>query len=192
MKTQLKNVKVDELERAYDKCLFWFFSYPKRKIGLNDLAKLIRSSKTAVKQAVEKLIEIQFLLKEVAGKTWILSLNFSHPYLITKKVPYHIDKIYESGILEAIHNKYSNVRVIVLFGSYRWGSDDEDSDIDIAVEVLDNKALRIEELGIISQFGYRKNVHVNLHIFSRNKIDLNLFSNIANGFVLEGFLEVRP
>ena len=40
--------------------------------------------------------------------------------------------------------------------------------------------------------GYRKNVPVNVHVFSRNKIDLNLFANIANGIILEGFLEVRP
>ena len=47
-------------------------------------------------------------------------------------------------------------------------------------------------LGIVEQLGYRKKVNVNLHVFSRNKIDLNLFVNIANGIVLDGFLEVRP
>ena len=79
-----------------------------------------------------------------------------------------------------------------MFGSYRKGDDTEDSDIDIAVEVSDNKGIRIVPFAIIHKFGYRKDVLVNLHIFSRNKIDINLFSNIANGIVLEGFLEVRP
>ena len=40
--------------------------------------------------------------------------------------------------------------------------------------------------------GYRKNIKVNLHVFSRKHIDLNVFANIANGIVLNGFLEVRP
>jgi predicted nucleotidyltransferase len=80
----------------------------------------------------------------------------------------------------------------MLFGSYRRGDDTEKSDIDIAVEILEDKELQIFELGKIAEFGYRENVPVNLHVFSRKKIDLNLFSNIANGFVLEGFLEVRP
>jgi len=33
---------------------------------------------------------------------------------------------------------------------------------------------------------------VHLHIFSRNKVDLNLFANISNGIILDGFLEVHP
>ena len=52
--------------------------------------------------------------------------------------------------------------------------------------------MQIIGLGVVEQLGYRKNVPINLYIFSRNKIDLNLFANIANGFVLDGFLEVRP
>ena len=44
----------------------------------------------------------------------------------------------------------------------------------------------------LEKLGFRKNVKVNIHIFSRNKIDLNLFTNIANGIVLDGLLEVHP
>ena len=44
----------------------------------------------------------------------------------------------------------------------------------------------------LEKLGFRTNVKVNLHIFSRNKIDLNLFANIANGIILSGFLEVLP
>ncbi len=191
MKTILKGVEVEEIERAYEKALIWFYAFPRRTIGLTELAKCIRASKTATKQAVSSLIEQDFLLKEVAGKAWILSANQKHPYFKIKKIPYHLDKIYESGILRAIHQHFPQARAIVLFGSYRWGDDVEDSDIDIAIEVLDNRELKIVRLGILEQLGYRKNIPVNLHIFSRNKIDLNLFANIANGIVLEGFLEVR-
>lgn len=192
MKQKLKGVKVEEIERAYEKCLVWFFAFPKTKIGLTELSRSINSSKTATKQAVETLIKNDFLLREIAGKAWILSANQKNHYFITKKIPYYLDKIYESGILEAVHKAVPQARAIVLFGSYRWGDDTEESDIDIAVEVLDNHEIRIVRLGVVEQLGYRKNIPVNLHIFSRNKIDLNLFVNIANGFVLDGFLEVRP
>jgi len=100
--------------------------------------------------------------------------------------------IYESGILREIRKKISNPRAIILFGSYRKGDDNEKSDIDIAVEVLGNEDTQVIELGVIPEFGFRKNVVVNLYVFTRNKIDLNLFSNIANGIILEGFLEVKP
>ena len=107
-------------------------------------------------------------------------------------MPYHLSKIYQSGIIEAVYNVVPGARSIILFGSYRWGTDIEASDIDLAVEVMDNKDLKIISLGIIEELGYRRNVTVNMHIFSRNKIDLNLFVNIANGIVLDGFLEVKP
>ena len=81
---------------------------------------------------------------------------------------------------------------VVLFGSYRKGDDVRESDLDLAVEVLGNEELQIIELGIITNLGYRENVKVNVHVFTRNKIDLNLFTNVANGILLQGLLEVRP
>ncbi|MFH0956559.1 MAG: nucleotidyltransferase domain-containing protein, partial [Candidatus Aenigmatarchaeota archaeon] len=126
------------------------------------------------------------------GRLWRISCNQEHPYNYTKKIAYNLLMLYESGILEAIHKIIPNPRAVILFGSYRKGDDNEKSDIDIAVEVLDGKDVRIEKLGVFPDFGYRKDVAVNVHVFSRNMVDLNLFANIANGILLEGFLEVRP
>ncbi|MBS3152284.1 nucleotidyltransferase domain-containing protein [Candidatus Woesearchaeota archaeon] len=187
-----KSTKVDVLERTYDKCLVWFYANPSRRIGLTELAKLIQSSKTATKQVVEGLINENFLHREIAGKSWIIYCDPRHVYLITRKMPYHLSKIYQSGVIEAVRKAVPQARSIILFGSYRNGTDIETSDIDIAVETLDNNDLEIRQLGIIGELGYRKDVVVNIHIFSRNKIDLNLFANIANGIILDGFLEVRP
>ena len=192
MKTTLKGIKVEELKRAYEKCLVWFFAFPRTKIGLTELSKYVSSSKTAAKQAVESLVQHNIIIREIAGRAWILSANPKNQYFIRKKMLYHIDRLYESGIVEAVYKMTPQARTIILFGSYRRGDDVEESDIDIAVEVLDNRKMRIERLGIVEQLGYRKNIPVNLHIFSRNKVDLNLFANIANGIVLDGFLEVRP
>lgn len=192
-KTFLKNVNIDSLERTLDKCLAWFYAYPRIKIGLSDLAGNINSSKTSTKQVVEHLIEIKFLNRDIIGKAWLLSANQKHSYFITKKIPYNLNMIYESGILEEVYKKIPSpsARAIILFGSFRWGTDIEESDIDIAVEVIGDYDLKIIQIGVIEQLGYRKNVQVNVHIFSRNKIDLNLFANIANGIVLDGFLEVK-
>ena len=188
----LNNVNNDQFESAYNKCLHWFYSLPTRTIGLSKLSSQIKSSKKATTLAVQNLISSGFLFRQIAGRSWILSANPKHSYLLTKKMPFHLSKIYESGIIEAVHQKIPQARAIVLFGSFRWGTDIEGSDIDIAVEVIDNQNLKIISLGTINEFGYRKNVPVNLHVFSRNKIDLNLFSNIANGILLDGFLEVKP
>ena len=198
-KRQIKELgfKVVELNEAYQKVLFWFFSFPQREFSLSELSQDVGIAKTTASTIVTKLEEEGFLIKEMLGKVWRIKCNQQHPYNITKKIPYNLGNIYNSDIIEQII-KYlrddlkQSPRAIVLFGSYRKGDDNEMSDIDIAVEILGNEDIQIKEFRIFPRLGYRKNVKVNLHIFSRNKIDLNLFSNIANGIVLYGFLEVRP
>lgn len=174
------------------KVLYWFFAFPNRETSLSDLAKETRISKTTANKVVRQLTNEGFLKKEVLGKIWRISCNQDHEYNSTLKIPYNLSQIYESGIIRDVYKKTSNPKTIILFGSYRKGDDTEKSDIDIAVEVLSKEGIKIETLGIIDKLGYRKNISVNLHIFSRNKTDINLFSNIANGIVLEGFLEARP
>jgi predicted nucleotidyltransferase len=132
-----------------------------------------------------------FLNIEKIGKTWRITANQKHLYFITRKIPYNLQLVYGSNIVEHVYKAIPNAKAIILFGSYRWGSDNENSDVDIAVEVLNNEELRIFTLGIIKEFGLRKNIKINLHIFSKNKIDLNLLANIANGIILDGFFEVK-
>ena len=186
-----KQIHLPELNEVYQRTLIWFFSFPQREIGLSDLATAIGSSKTTTKIIVEDLVNKEFLKREIIGKLWRLSANNVHDYIYSKKIPYNLGAIYESGILQEVRKHVPSSRVVVLFGSYRKGDDVETSDVDLAAEVLDEDQVEIREVGKINM-GYRTNVPVNLHIFSRNKVDLNLFANIANGIVLSGFLEVRP
>jgi predicted nucleotidyltransferase/predicted DNA-binding transcriptional regulator len=191
MKKKLR-AEMLELNEAYNQILFWFLAYPTREIGLNDLSTSLGISKTNARKIVLGLVEDGFLKREVIGRLWRISCNQGHPFNYTKKIAYNLLLIYGSSILDVIHETTPNPRSITLFGSYRKGDDTEKSDIDIAVEVVGNEDIKLVKLGVIPQLGYRKNVAVNLYVFSRNKVDLNLFANIANGIVLEGFLEVRP
>jgi predicted nucleotidyltransferase len=188
---KLAKVEALELNEAYRKCIYWFFSYPSIEMGLNDLAASIGVSKTTARKVVLQLEHESFLIKKDLGKIWRISCNQNHFYNKSVKITYNLERIYLSNILGEVYKIIPGARAIVLFGSYRKGDDNENSDIDIAVEILGNEELQIHELGVISEFGYRKNVKVNLHIFTRNRIDINLFSNIGNGIVLDGFLEVR-
>ncbi len=176
----------------YKRVLYYFFAFPEQAIGLNDLSNAISVSKTATKEIVLQLEKEGFLKKEIIGRAWRILSNQDHHYLISRKVPIHLQIIYESGIIDIIRQQIPSARAIILFGSYRWGSDNEKSDIDIAVEIIGDKEPKIISFKTLEYLGYRKNVPVNLYIFSRNKIDLNLFNNIANGIVIYGFLEVRP
>lgn len=182
----------ENINEAYNKVLLWFFSYPNKEMSLNDLSEELRISKTTANKVVTKLTKENFLKREVLGRIWRITCNQTHIYNSSRKVAFNLMQIYESGIIKEIHKLVGSTRSIILFGSYRKGDDTEKSDIDIAVEVLGDEDLKIKQLGTIKKLAYRKNISVTLHVFSRNKIDLNLFANIANGIVLEGFLEVRP
>lgn len=187
-----EKIKLLEESEAILKVLYWFFAYPNKELSLSDLSKNVEISKTNANKIVTQLIEENFLKKEILGKTWRISCNQEHRFNLTMKIPFNLSQIYESGVIDKILKEIPNAKATVLFGSYRKGDDTEKSDIDIAVEIVGDEELSVRHLGIIEQIGYRKEVLVNLHIFSRNKIDLNLFANIANGIVLTGFLEASP
>ena len=120
-------------------------------------------------------------MKGVYGKTWVIFCNKQHYFNFTEKIAFNLEMVfaaYNAGLRKQIFEIFGNANAIVLFGSYRKGDDNEKSDVDIAVEVSDNLGLRIMKMGAIPQLGYRKEVPVNLHICSRNIIDINLFSKI--------------
>lgn len=180
-----------ELTMAVHKVLEWFFAYPTKEFSLNELIEHVGISKTTANSVVRQLIKEGFLQKEEIGKTWRLSCNQKHGYNLTRKVPFHLTQIYESGIIEDIQKKLPQAQAIILFGSYRKGDDTEKSDIDIAVEIPGEKETLVKQLGIMQGMGYRKDTPVQATIFCRKKVDLNLFANIANGIILVGFLEVQ-
>lgn len=189
-KAPAKQTLLQEME-PYLKVLTWFFSYPDRDIGLNDLSAAVGISKTTANRVVRQLEAEKFLTVQVMGKIWRIRAVPNHEYVLSRKIPMNLSMVYESGILGKVFENTPNPRAIILFGSYRKGDDTGKSDVDIAVEVVDNEPLEIRNIGTI-KVGYRDKVPVNIHIFSRNQVDLNVFANIANGIVLWGFLEVRP
>jgi len=191
-KKKMKGVKLLELNEAYQKVLQWFFSRPTEKIGLTDLSEALRIAKTTARSVVAKLAEEGFLTIEPIGKLLRISFVHNHPYNFTWKISYNLSLVFSSDVLNEVHKIIPSPKTIILFGSYRKGDDIETSDLDIAVEVIGNEEPKIIEMGLLENFGYRKNVPVHLYVFSRNNVDINLFANIANGIVLEGFLEARP
>ncbi len=191
-KVKFNKTEFLEINDAYRKVMYWFFSFPTKEVSLNDLTKLTNISKSTAKKVVNQLATEGFLKVSPLGKVWRISCDQKHVFNTMRKIPYNLELIYGSGIIEAILERIENPRAILLFGSYRKGDDTSESDIDIAVETFDDEEMQISSLGVIPALGYRQNVNIHLVKFSRNKIDLNLFTNIANGIALYGLLEVRP
>ena len=191
MKKKIIRGNAPKIQTANDKILAWFFAFPESEFTLNELCKNLAISKTTANSAISAFEKKGFLYHQVLGKVWRIRANAQHIYFSMYKIPFNLKTIYESRILEWIDTRVPGARVVILFGSYRKGDDIDTSDIDIGVEVVQESHPEIIEV-LLKQFGYRKNVQVNITLFSRKHIDLNLFASIANGIVLKGFLEVRP
>lgn len=176
---------------AYQKILYLFFDFPEREFGFNEVANLTKVAKKTASNIINSLLKENFLKRKIIGKSWLIKCNLFHEYNKTLKRAYNLEKVYSSQIIDKIKQKFPGYKSIILFGSYGKGDDTEKSDIDIAVEISGNQNLRIEGFGKIKKINYRKNIPVNLHLFSREHINNNLFSNIANGIILDGFLEVK-
>lgn len=181
-----------ELNESYRKVLNYFFAYPTKEISLTELTNIVKISKTTANKIVKQLSLENFLKVQTIGNVWRISCNQQHEYNSLIKIPYNLELINKSQLITEIFPIIKNPRSIILFGSYRKGDDIETSDIDLAVETLDSEDIKIIPLGIIPQLGYRKNVKVNVIKYNKHKIDINLFSNISNGIILYGFLEVNP
>ena len=174
---------------AYEKIVQFFFAFPQEEFSLNEIAKKLVIAKMTANRIVTKLEKEGFLQKKVIGKLWQVHANQSHKYFTTKKIPYNLQLVYESDIREWITKNIKGIKTIIFFGSYRKGDDIRTSDLDIAVEVQNEQEQKIYEVKV-EEMGYRKDIQMHIHCFSRKRIDKNLFANIANGIILEGFLEV--
>ena len=197
MARKLKESHRQAVNGAYLSVMNWFFCFPRKEVSLNDLRDEVsvfdeRYAKTTIRTAVSQLENEGFLQRQVLGRTWRITTNLSHSYHRSFKVGHNLTIVIENGIIEDVLEEYPQARAIILFGSYRKGDDTEESDIDIAVEISGTADPQMISLGALEHFGYRRKVKINGLVFSREKIDLNVFANIANGIVIYGFLEVKP
>src|SRR3989344_1944419 len=175
---------------AYAKVLAFFFSYPTSEVTLNQLVAKTKISKSSAQKIIKQLLTEEFLLQKIIGRSWLISCNQQHPYNFSRKVAYFFGLLLDAGLINSIRRAYPTAKAIILFGSYRKGNQVEKSDIDVAVELGVETKFQIIDFGIFKQLGYLKWVPLKLHLFSRKHIASTLFANIANGVVLDGFLEV--
>lgn len=177
---------------AYAKVLAFFFSYPTQEVTLNQLVAKTKISKSSAQKVVKRLITEEFLQQKTIGRSWLISCNQQHRYNFSRKIAYFFGLLLDAGLVNSIRKAYPTAKAIILFGSYRKGDAVEKSDIDVAVELGVETKFQIIDFGIFKRLGYLKDVPLKLHLFSRKRIASTLFANLANGVVLDGFLEVQP
>lgn len=180
------------IETGVQKVAEVLFRFPEKEFSLSDMAKEAGVAKANIGVILNKLDKMGFVEITKLTKIWRIKANQSNWNFIKNKTIYNLHFVYQSGLVEFLADYYKNPKAIILFGSFRKGEDISGSDIDIAIEtdeIHDYEAFGLRELTNFEKSAGRK---IQIHLFSRKNVDINVFNNIANGVVLNGFLEVRP
>lgn len=179
------------IESSTQKAAKVFYEYPEKEFSLSDLAKESGVAKPHIGKIIEKLRKLGFIQVTKLTKIWRIKANQGNWFFIRNKIVYNLNYVYQSGLVEYLIDHYNKPRSIILFGSFRKGEDNSDSDIDIAIEDS-RKDYLVIRLGALEDFERMTGRKINLHLFNRKTVDINVFNNIANGILLFGFLEVKP
>ncbi len=166
--------------------------FPDKEFSLSDMAAEARVAKANIGNILEELHRIGFIRIEKLSKIWRIKSNQDGPSFIKYKITYNLNLIYQSGLVEYLNEYYKNPKAIILFGSFRKGEDVSGSDIDIAVETDEIDEYTITGLRELADIEKELDRKIQIHLFNRKNVDINVFNNIVNGIVLNGFLEAHP
>jgi len=178
-------------ETARNKVIEIFFKYTEKEFSLSDLAKESGVAKSNIGAILNEFNESGLITIEKLSKIWRIKANQTNWFFVKGKIVYNLNFIYQSGMVEFLADYFNNPKSIILFGSFRKGEDISSSDIDIAIESDSIKEYETMGLRELSEFEKVIGKKIQLHLFNRESVDINLFNNIANGIVLLGFLEVK-
>ena len=177
---------------AEQKIVQMLFKYPGAGLTLSEIASRAKVSKMNASRILKKFKSQDFINLKTLGKgehIWRVTANTESWIYKREKIIYNISELYRSGVIEYLNEYFHNPKSIILFGSFRYGQDTEDSDIDIAVE-SDEGLVETLSFKEFSEFEAAVGRKVKVHVFDKKNTETNLFRNIANGIVLSGFLEV--
>ena len=150
------------------------------------LANHLDVSPTAISNALEKLEKGNLILvkKDKESKRLSISLNRDNNKVYNLKRVENLKLIYESGLAEFLSDNFPGSSII-LFGSYSYGEDNINSDIDIAIIGAKEKEIDL------TRFHKLLGRPVMLNFYEDFKgIVKNLKDNLCNGIVLEGAIQL--
>ena len=191
--TKLIVIKQNQsLETSRQRILDILFKFPEKEFSLTELAGLARIAKANIGRILDELHKKELIQIIKFNNLWRITAHQANINFIRNKIIYNLKVIYKSRLIEFLNGYFKNPKAIVLFGSFRKGEDISGSDIDIAIESDEIKDYNVIGLKELDEFQKITSRRIQIHLFNRKKVDINVFNNIANGIVLSGFLEVKP
>lgn len=159
-----------------DKILEIFYEHPRKEFTVREISKLIKIPKSTVHKYLAGLKKNKIIERNQASDSRIFKI---------KKINFFIEKLVASGLIDYLEKELI-ASCIILFGSFRKGESEKDSDIDIFVESISKKELNLEQ--------FEKKLKHKIQLFIEqdiNNLQPNLFNNVINGIKLSGSFKVK-
>lgn len=171
------------------KCSIWrvanvFFKQPSKKLSVAEISRTAALAPTAVRNHLQEL-EVQNIIRKEHEERGARTFPVFFANRDTETYKHY--KLLAN--LESLHAPVRNIvkttgaRTIVVFGSYRYGEDDEMSDIDLFIEGA-NATIDTERIN--NELKRR----VQLHTTPFRKLSENMRQSVINGIVLYGSIEL--
>ncbi len=178
------NKHTKKFTKTEKEILDFLFKYPTASFRGRALAVKIKRPVSGVIKSARSL-ESQNLVKISKDFTLSIRLNRDNKETFILKRINNLKSLYQSGLVYYLSDKFPG-STIIIFGSYSYGEDTEESDIDIAIIGYSEKHL--DEL---ARYSDKLKREVQLHFFKDIKsVHKNLKENIVNGIVLEGTIKL--
>ncbi|MBU1975878.1 MAG: ArsR family transcriptional regulator [Nanoarchaeota archaeon] len=163
-----------------------FFS--NEELCVRDCSRLLSISPSTASQYLDVLVKAG-LLKKREFKSLLLFSASQNQMFKQKKRQYNIERLYQSGLITYLERRLL-YPTIILFGSRQKGEDDSTSDYDLFVITNQKSSLDLKKferkLGKIQIFLHTPNEFQKLR-----KTSPELVSNVINGSILSGYLELE-
>lgn len=160
-----------------DRVLELFYEYPNKAFTIRDIAKKTKIPKSTVHKYVKELKTNNLVTDDNQAS--------NSDFFKIKKTHHYIEKLMNSGFIDYLE-KELNPDAIILFGSFRKGESDYDSDIDIFIESDIKKEIKIKS--------FEKKLNHKIQLFVEtdiHKLPDRLFNNVINGIKLRGFVKIK-
>ena len=170
--------------QPFQKISLLFFHHPMTQYGVRELSKQTKTDTKTVMKYLHKLVKKKIILrKHETGKFPYYEANRTSYLYHHEKSELIIKKIYQSGVIEYLEHQFSP-KVIVLFGSIRKGTYHHQSDVDIFIQA---PYKQIDSSKFSKKIGYPIELFCEADL---NNLSKGLLTNIYNGLVLAGKLEI--
>lgn len=175
--------KFTKVEREILKYLFKNMG---KKVNQRMIALELKISPTAVANSIKNLEKEQLIeaKKDKTSQTFEIRLNTNNPKVFFKKRIENLNSIYESELAEFLFGEFPGT-IIILFGSYAFGEDNFESDIDIAI--IGDKQKKLDLTKFEKLLGRKIILQFYPNFDSMHK---NLKESILNGVILKGSVKL--